>query len=98
ACKGFAGSHRPRTLESSASRPGKNSSQLCTRATWPECIISNCPSHVEAVEFGGATVRSSWYHSSPLTACSSLPANFLSLPKIDPPWPHTACVQSHSSE
>src|SRR5215470_8540378 len=57
---GFAGSQRPRTLESSASRPGKNSSQLCTIATWPECIISNCPSQFEAVEFGGAFFRSSW--------------------------------------
>ena len=37
------------TLELSASRPGKNSSQLCTSATWPECIISNWPSQVEAV-------------------------------------------------
>ena len=30
--------------------------------------------------------------------CSSLPLNFLSVPKIEPPWPHTAWVQSHSSE
>src|SRR6185437_35704 len=72
---GLAGSQRPRTLESSASRPGKNSSQLCTNATCPECIISNWPSQFEAVEFGGAFFRSSWYHFRPATPCSSLPEN-----------------------
>src|SRR5208282_1671480 len=85
--KGFAGSHRPRTLESFASKPGKSSSQLWTNATLPECIIWNCPSHVEAVELGGAYFRSSWYHFRPATPCSSLPENFLSLAKIEPPWP-----------
>src|SRR5215469_10024645 len=96
--RGFAGSHRPRTLESSASKPGKNSSQLCTSATWPESIVRNCPSQVESVEFGGAYFRSSWYHCRPATPSPSLPGNFLSLAKIEPPWPHTAWLQSHSSE
>src|SRR5215831_8970888 len=95
---GRCGCQRPRTLESSASRPGKNSSQLCTSATWPECIISNWPSQVDAVELGGDILSSSWYHCSPSTPCASLPANFLSLVKTEPPWPQTAWVQSHSSE
>src|SRR6185503_9092172 len=95
---GFAGSHRPLTLESSASRLGKNSAQLWTSATWPETIIPSWPSQVEAVELGGDILRISWYHLRPATARASLPTNFLSLRNTEPPWPQTAWVQSHSSE
>src|SRR5260221_13497548 len=62
---GWAGCQRPRTLESVASRPGKDSSLLFTIANWPECIMSNWPAQVDAVVVGGDILSRPGYHCSP---------------------------------
>src|SRR5262249_21094208 len=48
------GCHSPFTFESLGARPGKTTAQLWTSATWPDCIIWNWPSQVEAVDCAGA--------------------------------------------